>query len=268
PDRRGQLRAPWRIASLHHVLEDLPVSQRVHRSPEPLIFVGHKVPAFDQAVEWLEHKLFTILDKIENLPAEDEEAAIDPDFRFLARADPLHGTVRVEFREVEADRGMDGDEAADLSAFLELTNHVRQRRIGEAVAVVGEKHLLVLDEVLDRQQSLSNVSPRAGIDERDAPFRRLFAEDLDLLAEARDDAVAVRGLPIVKKVFLDDVGFVSEAQDEVLVPILAVVLHHVPQDRLMSDRHHGLRNAFRIFANSGPEPTAEQDDLHDTSSRG
>ena len=122
----------------------------------------------------------------------------------------------VELGEMEIERRMDRDEAGDLAALLEALDHLRQRRVGQPVAVVGEEHLLVLDEVLHRQQPLADVAPDAGIDQRDAPVRRPVAENLDLRAEVGNDAVAVRRLPVVQEVILDDVGLVAKAQDEVV----------------------------------------------------
>ena len=48
------------------------------------------------------------------------------------------------------------------------------------------------------------------------------------------------------------------------MPILAVILHDMPQDRLVPDRYHRLRDALGVFANAGAQSTAEQDNFHDT----
>ena len=68
----------------------------------------------------------------------------------------------------------------------------------------------------------------------------------------------------VQEEFLDDVGLVAEAQHEIAMPVLAVVLHHVPQDRLLADRDHGLGDVLGVVADAGAETAAEQNDLHDT----
>ena len=167
---------------------------------------------------------------------------------------------------MKVDRRVHGDETANLAALLETFDHLRQRRVGQAVAVVGEENLLVLHEMPDRHQSLTDIAPDSGVDQRNAPIRRRFAQDFDLLAETRNDAVAVCRLLVVQEVVLDDVRLVAEAQNEILMPVLAVVLHDVPQDRLMADRDHRLRNALRIFADARTEPATEQDNLHDASS--
>jgi len=52
----------------------------------------------------------------------------------------------------------------------------------------------------------------------------------------RDCAVTVCRLLVVQKVILHDVGFVAKAKNKVPMPILAVILHDVPEDGLMADR--------------------------------
>ena len=68
----------------------------------------------------------------------------------------------------------------------------------------------------------------------------------------------------VEEEVLDDVGLVAEAEHEIAVPVLAVVLHHVPQDRLLADRDHRLGDALGVVADAGAEAAAEQNDFHDT----
>ena len=53
----------------------------------------------------------------------------------------------------------------DLSALLEAIDHLGQRRVGQAVAVVGEKDLLILHEMTDRDQPLTDIAPYARIHE-------------------------------------------------------------------------------------------------------
>src|SRR5262249_42025072 len=110
-----QLSAPRRVPTLNHILQQLPVSQRIHRSPETLILVGHEVPAFDQTIEWLEHQLFTFSYVIEDFVAENEVAAVDPNLGFLTRTQTLHGALLVKFGKMEGDRRGDGDKTTDLA---------------------------------------------------------------------------------------------------------------------------------------------------------
>ena len=51
--------------------------------------------------------------------------------------------------------------------------------------------------------------------------------------------------------------------------VLAVILHDMPQDRLMADWHHWFWNVLRVIPDMQvPSPPPEQRDFHDTSSRG
>ena len=49
----------------------------IHASPESLVRISNQLPFRDQAMEWLLDQVFPLLDVVENLPPEDEEAAID-----------------------------------------------------------------------------------------------------------------------------------------------------------------------------------------------
>ena len=88
------------------------------------------------------------------------------------------------------------------------------------------------------------------------------------LPNSEIDAVAVCRLLVVQEIVLDDVCLVSEAKNEIPMTVLAVVLHDMPQDRLVPDRHHRLWNVLRVFANTGAQSPAEQNNFHDAGSRG
>ena len=145
---------------------------------------------------------------------------------------------------------------------LERLDHGRQIDVGEAVAVVGEEHLLALDMGAHRKQALADVPPQPGVDHGDAPVALGIAEGLDRVAEARDHAVRIDMRPVVQEELLDDVRLVAEAEHEIAVAVLAVVMHQVPEDRLVADRDHRLRDVLRIIANSGAETAAEQNCFH------
>src|SRR5262249_47571754 len=106
----------------------------------------------------------------------------------------------------------------------------------------------------DRHETFPNVAPGASVDKRNAPVWWPFTQNLDLLAELRDHAVAIFRLPIVEEIVLDNVCLVAEAKNEILMTMVAVIMHDMPQDRLMPDRHHRLWNALRVFANTGASP--------------
>jgi hypothetical protein len=113
-------------------------------------------------------------------------------------------------------------------------------------------------------QALADVAPDAGIDQRHAPIGKSLAQELHLAPCVGDDAVGIGLLAPVEEEILDGVGLVAEAEHEIPVPVPAVVLHHVPQDRLLADRDHGLGDILAVVADASAETAAEQHDLHDT----
>ena len=75
---------------------------------------------------------------------------------------------------------------------------------------------------------------------------------------AAEDEVVAEGFLVVEEVPLDGVGAVAEAEDEVLVPVVGVVLHQVPDDRAVADGHHGLGDVFRVVAEAQALAAAEE----------
>ena len=146
--------------------------------------------------------------------------------------------------------------------FLNAVDHLVEMHIRQAVAVVGEEVLLVLDVVAHRRETLTDVAPDPGVDQRDAPILLDLGQELDVRALLGHDAVGEDLRLVVEEELLDDVRLVAEAQHEIAVAVLAVVVHHVPQDRLMADRDHGLRDVLGVLADAGAKAAAEQNNLH------
>src|SRR5262245_14733851 len=111
-------------------------------------------------------------------------------------------------------------------------------------------------------QPLADIAPNTCVDHRNAPVLLQIPEYLDLVSKICNDAIGVRLRPVVQEILLDDVRLVAKAQDKVLVAELAIVMHQVPEDRLVSDRNHWLRDAFGYLPNTGAETAAEQNCLH------
>ena len=143
-----------------------------------------------------------------------------------------------------------------------VVDHGRQVDVGEAVAVVGEKHLLALDVLAHGKQALADVAPESGVDHGDAPVSLRIAKGFDVVAEAGDDAIGIDVRPVIEEELLDDIRLVAEAQNEVSVTVLAVVLHQMPKDRLVADRDHRLRDVFRVIADARAKTAAEENCFH------
>ena len=260
--------APRRLPAFHHFLQHLPIPERVHCPPESIVFVGHQPPLPDQAVERLENQLFPVADVIEYLAAEDEVAPIYPDFGLVAHTEIAHRILVIELDEVKVEWRPGRDEAADRLAVLEALYHVRQWRIGQTIAVIGEEDFFVSHEMFHRHQAFADIAPDSRVDQRDAPIRRRFPDDFHLLSEIRNNAIITGRLIVAQKIIFDDIRLIAETEDEIPMAVLAVVLHDVPQDRLVADGDHRLWNILRVVADARAKPTTEQHNLHDASSRG
>src|SRR3954447_10881251 len=104
---------------------------------------------------------------------------------------------------MHAERRPHRSEAGDLSACEEGLSHFRKIDVGKAVTVVGEEHLLARDMLAHGPQPLADIAPDARVDHRNAPVLLRIAEDLDLVAETRYNAVRVGLRLVVQEVFFD-----------------------------------------------------------------
>jgi hypothetical protein len=163
---------------------------------------------------------------------------------------------------MQTKRRADCQKTCRFSAVLERFDHRWQIHIREPVAVIGKKHLLALDISAHSKQALANIAPDSGVDHADAPLLLGIANRLDLGAETRDDAVSVGVRPIVEEELFDCVCLITEAQDEVLVSILAIIVHQMPENRLVTDGDHRLWDRFGVVAYPGAETSAEENGFH------
>src|SRR6185437_13574155 len=253
---------PWHRASLDQILQTLLVLERVHRPPEAFMPDGHELVGLDQPTERRLDQLVAIGHVVEDLLSEDEESAIDPEVGVLAAAQPADLPASVDVHQMQAERRPDRQEASDLAARPEYLRHLLQVGVGETVAIVGVEHFLAGHVLAHGPEALPDVAPDAGVDHRDAPVLLRITEDLHFLAEAGNDAVGVGLRLVVQEEILDDVGLVTKAQHEILVTVLAVVVHEVPQDRLVADRDHRLGQALGNISDSRAQTSAKKNRLH------
>ena len=76
---------------------------------------------------------------------------------------------------------------------------------------------------------------------RDAATFELL--QLKILPALREDEVVRQALAVIQEVVLDDIRAISEAEHEVAMSVVGVVLHDVPQYRAIPDVDHGLGDA-------------------------
>src|SRR5438309_1474018 len=134
---------PRSLAASVHLVERLLVLEGVHRCPEPGVAVGAQLLQPDETLEGLLDELFAFLDVVEDLALEGEEAAVDPDTRIGDVANVAHARVVAERDGVEALTRTDADEAGHRVLTAEILQIRRERKVGQPVAVVGEKRRVV-----------------------------------------------------------------------------------------------------------------------------
>src|SRR5260370_33869852 len=139
---------------------------------------------------------------------------------------------------MQAKGGPDRKKATYLAAGAELRSHFLQVGVAESVDVVCVGNFFLGDMLAHGPKTLPDIAPDARIDHGDAPVLFGIAEDLHFLSKAGNDAVGVRLRLVVQEEVLDHVGLVAKAQHEILVAELAVVVHEMPQDRLVPPRDY------------------------------
>ena len=189
----------------------------------------------DQPLERLDHQLLALVDVVEDLVAEDEVAAVDPDVGVGAGAHalrprrPSSNSTRWKVSGGRTARKQPVLPLAPEASIISGSGASRQ-----PVAVVGEEHLLVLDVLAHGAAGAGRCCARCPVSTSVTRQSGGCSPSISTLrAGVRDDAVGVGLLAPVQEEFLDGVGLVAEAEHEIAMPVLAVVLHHVPQDRLL-----------------------------------
>jgi hypothetical protein len=117
--------------------------ERVHRRPETVVSVRHQLVLGDQPPKRLLHEVVAFLDVVEDLPSEDEVAAVDPHVRIRDVVDLRHRVVLGDLRDVEVVGRARGDEECGLVGGGQHLDHVWNRGVGQRVAVVRQEDLVV-----------------------------------------------------------------------------------------------------------------------------
>src|SRR5437867_1210643 len=156
----------------------------------------------------------------------------------------------------------DADKAADLILVAKVLEIFGERKIGQRVAVVGEKDPVFPEVGLDGFEALADVGVETGVCERDLPPLDIAAVQPDLLRAAGELEVVRQAFVIVEEVLLDEIATIPETENELGVAEVRIVLHEMPDDRSVADVDHRLWHRFRVLPESRAKASAEQHDLH------
>ena len=248
-------------------LEGGALLERVHRLPEAVVRDGEQAPVLGCPDAGVGDEVVALLEVVEDPLPEDEEPPVDAHGQVGRGLEARDAVVLVGDDDVEGARRADGQQGPDRVRRRQGRDHLVHRGVGEHVAVVGEEHLVLAEVLAYSTQPLADLRAQPGVDEGDAPLADVAAEELHLAAAVGQDEVVGGGLLVVEEVVLDHLGAVAQAQHELGVTEVGVVAHDVPEDRTVADGHHRL--GARVVADPHPEPesTAEEDDLHGSTSR-
>src|ERR1035438_678552 len=133
----------------------------------------------------------------------------------------------VERNHMKTLRRLHANKAGNLVALKKMIDVGEQRQVSQSIHVVGKKHLLAVKVRLHGFEALSNVRGSARIDEGDTPVLDIAVQQRHVLAAIREDEVVGQTLVVIQKVVLDGVGLVSQAQNEILVAMVSVILHDI-----------------------------------------
>jgi len=73
---------------------------------------------------------------------------------------------------------------------------------------------------------------------------------------------------IVHEVLFDHIALVAKADDKIIIPILTIHFHDMPENWLTSDLDHRLRTDFSFFADPCTQTARKNDNFHILNWRG
>ena len=97
-----------------------------------------------------------------------------------------------------------------------------------------------------------------------APFfymRGKYKMTKDNLIGAVLSTIAIIGI-VIGEIFLDHMLLIACADDELMIAVVGIYLHDMPEDRFSADLDHGLRFQMTFFADAGAEAPCQDDNLH------
>src|SRR5690349_2361581 len=121
---------------------------------------------------------------------------------------------------------LDTYETADLVLFEKMIELSGKGKIRKAVTIVSEEHLFPIEIFFHRLQSLTYVGSQSGIRKGDSPVVDVRIQQVETFPTLRKYEIIRNALFVIQKIFLDDIGSMTETQHEILMPKVGIVFHH------------------------------------------
>ena len=160
---------PGGVALKEGFVELLFFFEGVDAGPEAVVLVGVELLFLNEAAEGGFDEFFIRLHVVEDFFFEDEVAAVDADVAATDGADGGDGAVGVGLDDVVGVGWAYGEECGDFSGVGEVLLVLGVGEIGEAVGVVGDEVVFVLEVFAYGVEALAHVGVDAGVDEGDVP---------------------------------------------------------------------------------------------------
>lgn len=88
----------------------------------------------------------------------------------------------------------------------------------------------------------------------------LFMDGHLVVLEIKGDVATME--EVVGEIFFDDVSFVSQENDKIVVSILGVDLHDMPENRMAANLHHRFWDDAGLFSKACTHTTCKDEDFH------
>src|SRR5262249_8971038 len=115
---------------------------------------------------------------------------------------------------------------------------------------------------LYRFEPLTDVGVGPSLHEGNRPIVDITAQKMDILPALRPDKIVGDGFVVVQEVVLDGVALVSEAENEVRMSEVSVVLHQVQENRPRPNLHHGFGDTVDVASKPHTGSAAKEDHFH------
>src|SRR5438874_1982614 len=161
-------------------LELLLILKGIHTRPEAIVGIADQLFLLQQPLERFANQFLSLLYIVEDAFLENEEAAVDPD-RAVVYGINSHdqiGFVLLKRNQMIAEVRPDTDETGNFILLMKMVELLRQRKVSEAVTIVGQKFVFSVQIFFDSLQALTDIGVNPGVRESDSPVLDVAVEQL------------------------------------------------------------------------------------------
>ena len=208
----------------------------------------------------LEGRLIPV-DIVEHLRLHDHEASVDDlAVLLLLLAKCQHISVLIQLQRALALRKSHRSQRHCLSPLPVMLQQSVKIHIRHPVTVAHHKGLVtyILTHTLDAPSS-HRIKSR--VDQRHLPRLGVVVQYLHGIVLQIKAYIAVVKI-VVRKILLYHILHISQTYDEIIIPVVSIMLHDMPQYRLAAYLDHRLRPQIIAVADAASETSGQNNYLH------